>query len=70
MTNGGDLIPAHLGLSRAGGRLCGLRRKLRQQAHLTESGLPGRAEDELMASGGLQAEAGNHSEGAELKSDL
>lgn len=35
---------------------------------LIEQGLPGGAENEHMAPGGLQAEAGNHSEGAGLKS--
>ena len=72
--NGGpDLIPPSVGLSRVGGGggLWTVQEEIkatstRSQSQVCQQG----AEDELMAPSGIQAEAGNHSEGAGLKSKL
>ena len=69
--NGGpDLIPPSVGLSRVGGGggLWTVQEEIK--ATSTRSQSQQGAEDELMAPSGIQAEAGNHSEGAGLKSKL
>lgn len=70
--SGPDLIPPSVGLSRVGGGVCGQsRRKPRQRAHVHKARSARRGQ--RMSSWpplASQAEAGNHSEGAGLKSKL